>query len=556
MDNPAIRAGTSGLLPCLAVLLLLAWGTHDVYSTFAYEDSGRDLYAAWRFSEGELPYRDFQWNYGPLVLAYYAGLFRLLGPSVLAMMAGYKGLQVAACLFTFVSARRLVGSALAVGAAAVHFFFLNLHHTFNHAGTSLLIAAWTWLVVRNTDPGRPLGRGAVGGMAGVVVGLFWTKPTMGVAVSLGTCLFLLLKGASPGRRIGWPWGRLACVGLLAPALGILGHVPLMWGLPADRWGNCTGLGAAGTPGGHHFSPLQMIETPVRLLLDPAAALDRTPLQYFLAGALTAVLLVWGFPGMARFLRSPSTAGSLLPVFGPIGYLVLGHEFPVIRNQDNLGYNVSGVWSLVLAGLGAHAARNGFGLLPVRYARAVAAVFLVAFGARGAVEDALRLRWSGEGRYVASPRGRVWIWDRPYQETLLTTVERLEAVTEPLERVAYFPRGDLALFLAGRRRATWLGEVGVTFMRGVPWEEDRILAEMRSPPVRWVIASNFMRRTSMPAGDNFGEDFGGRIVAALEAEYEEIARIPPGPLRIFGPELRFNVDDHQVRFLRRKTGERR
>src|SRR5262249_52926600 len=66
-------------------------------------DHGRDLYTAQATLQGQLPYKDYFWNYGPLMPFYYALVFKILGVSVQSMLLGEIILKILCGVFIYLS---------------------------------------------------------------------------------------------------------------------------------------------------------------------------------------------------------------------------------------------------------------------------------------------------------------------------------------------------------------------------------------------------------------------------------------------------------------------
>lgn len=98
-------------LPSLLIVTLgFFWLFHNRGLTV--HDEGYILDAAWRFTQGEVPYRDFFVQYTPGIVFTIGGLFKLTGPSVLAgrlLMVIIGGLI---SLLLYITSRSLIPSLL------------------------------------------------------------------------------------------------------------------------------------------------------------------------------------------------------------------------------------------------------------------------------------------------------------------------------------------------------------------------------------------------------------------------------------------------------------
>jgi hypothetical protein len=211
----ALALGALALLASL--LLVVAWGTWGDLDS----DTGYDLVAGARVADGELPYRDFAYYYGPLAPA-LSGLAALLGGSGVDPAIAL-GLLIAGAivLATYGLARALappLGAFLAAALTAGVAFIPNnysfvLPHT--HAATvgTLLILALLLAAHRYAACARPGWLAAAGACAGLAA---LTKPEPALAALAAAATWLLLRGLA-----GAPWRRelrlLALPAVLVPA---------------------------------------------------------------------------------------------------------------------------------------------------------------------------------------------------------------------------------------------------------------------------------------------------------------------------------------------------
>lgn len=189
--------GLSGLVVLLAALTWATWG--DLSS-----DTGYDLVAGERVANGELPYRDFVYYYGPLA-PFLTGFANLVGGDGLA--AGVAlGFVVTALILagTYVLARRLVGplgaflaTALTAGVAFIpdNYGYI-LPHTFAATLGTLGLLLLLLFVARYSETERDSALVAAGLVAGA---LTLTKPEPVLAGFLAVGVWLVLRSRSGAR---------------------------------------------------------------------------------------------------------------------------------------------------------------------------------------------------------------------------------------------------------------------------------------------------------------------------------------------------------------------
>ena len=204
----------SGLAFFVAVLFALTWRTWGDLDT----DTGYDMVAASRIADGDVPYRDFIYYYGPLAPALGA-LVQLVGFSPLSAAIAL-GLTVTAAILaaTYVLARSftgVLGAALATAiTAAVAFVPNNFNFVLPHTGAATLgmLCVLVLLIALGRATGAP-GTGALL-LAGTAVGLATlTKPEPAAAALLAAVAWVILN-----RRKGASARAVAL--LAAPALAI------------------------------------------------------------------------------------------------------------------------------------------------------------------------------------------------------------------------------------------------------------------------------------------------------------------------------------------------
>ena len=227
-------------LPWLALTaiggLVIELSATDVVPLLATGDSGRDLYAFWRTAEGDAPYRDFYWNYGPLMPYYFAAFLRALGTTIESVLIAAAVLQIACGLAVHGVLRMLVAPAFA-SAGALWFLASDpgFYYTWNHPGAVLAALVALGLVLRQLDrPGTRSGRA----LLPVLVCAVGVKLNAGLATLAATLISLAAIAwwsGAPARRVARAWLVLA-VGTPLVALACI--VPFTFGLPVDYLLQC------------------------------------------------------------------------------------------------------------------------------------------------------------------------------------------------------------------------------------------------------------------------------------------------------------------------------
>ncbi len=115
----------------LIAVALLIWGLffylNNIDGWLINDDEGSYLYAAWRISQGELPYRDFLTPQLPVFLYSGALLIKLFGPSVLALRTVSAWLSLLSVALLYLTARRLFRREVALIAALAFLMHPDLY---------------------------------------------------------------------------------------------------------------------------------------------------------------------------------------------------------------------------------------------------------------------------------------------------------------------------------------------------------------------------------------------------------------------------------------------
>ncbi len=177
-----MRRLPAALLPYAAftLLALISWNRWIE----PYVDSGRELSAGWRISQGEALYRDVRFYHGPLAPYLAAGVDWLTGPSLPARI----GLAAAIALFHLEGLRRLAKRALpparaagvtAIIVAAAFFLRPGGCHLFPFSlDTAIAAAAIAWAL--HLAAGRSSGEGD-SPAALCLLAVLLSRPEMGLA---------------------------------------------------------------------------------------------------------------------------------------------------------------------------------------------------------------------------------------------------------------------------------------------------------------------------------------------------------------------------------------
>jgi hypothetical protein len=588
IEHRTTAAHAALLAVVFAALAAWSWGRWpDVLVDF-----GRELYVAWRLSEGDVLYRDVASFYGPLSPYVNALWFRLFGVGFRTLALCNMAVMAAVTAGVYALVRR-AGAGSRWGALAGGTVFLSMF------GFAHLVANGSFNFVapysHESTHGFALGLGAIlcalkvvdgdsrgarwAAACGLLTGLaFLTKPESVVAAA-GTSV-LLLGIARPSNR------ALAAfaAGLVVPPA--IAFALLSIAMPArDAWTGVLGswafVGNESLRGMWYFAWSMGVDDPARSL----AALARAALPQ----ALFLGLMV-GLAWAAK--KKPKLGGPLALAAAALVLLVLAPAwrarwwFQTARPLP--------LWALIAAATSAWAVRRRRALpdFPVHAARLALAVFALLLlprivlnarlyhygfvlalpatlvvwaalldwipqaldrrGAAGGVvrasalaalavtlafhvsESDTRYRvkvnpvGAGADRFLADVRG-------PF---VAATLQGLAERAAPGETLAVLPEGVMINYLA--RRRTSIPYLTMLPSDAAKFGEDELLGALRRRPPDLVALVH--RDSSEMGAQFFGRDYGQRTMEWIGAHYEPLGGVGDPPL---SPESTFGV-----RILRR------
>ena len=124
---------------CAAFGIVLLHPYLDHQDLLAQGDHGRDLYCFKKTFEGAAPYKDYWWEYGPLMPYYYSLFFKAFGVSIQSVLLGQCILVLLCGTFLYLTAALVMSPWLALAAAMFFWVFRpDPFYTYNHIGATFL----------------------------------------------------------------------------------------------------------------------------------------------------------------------------------------------------------------------------------------------------------------------------------------------------------------------------------------------------------------------------------------------------------------------------------
>lgn len=142
------------LFTAAAALLLF----HNMFyqPSLAQGDHGRDLYAASVVLDGQVPYRDFWWVYGPLMPYYYGLIFKLFGTTIPFMLWGQIFLKIlTGVVFLRILLLFIPASIAFIGGLWFIAMMPEFFYTYNHTGGILALLGVTYGLLAYLRHHRP-----------------------------------------------------------------------------------------------------------------------------------------------------------------------------------------------------------------------------------------------------------------------------------------------------------------------------------------------------------------------------------------------------------------
>jgi len=311
---------------------LVLWPFHDFIVMFSQGDRGRDFYVFQRTMLGDIPYRDYFWNYGPLPPYFYALFLKMFGVSIPSVLIGEIFVKILCGLVIYLSLALFFELPLAF-LGAVWFWIHNpdFFHTGNHLlGILGILTAlhFVFKYIITSDKKWTYG------ILGSVLLVFLSKYNMGLAALAASCVALVMIDTALRRSSFVEKIRLLFPFVLLFAGVFGGYALLLRGLPEYYLRQCFPLPLPGAlktfplegTASAFFYMARLFEVMIReSFVDPEWTLMRAFRQAgFLAVVMAIAWRYWSGP-----LKAPEIPRKkMILVFASMSvFLALGlHEF--------------------------------------------------------------------------------------------------------------------------------------------------------------------------------------------------------------------------------------
>lgn len=224
------------------VALLIHYPQLDYWPLVVQGDLSRDLYVYHRTLLGELPYRDYFYNYGPFMPFYYALFYMFFGVEFPSIIIGFMLLNIISGTMIYLILKKLTTGAMALlGAGWFWLFYDKITFSFNHCGAVPLILLNVYLIFIYHDFPR---KRIFLGVAATIFLLFLIKINIGLSVLVSSFFSIALFRKEKKPEGPFIINTLLILLFLSIVLAVCVYSLLLMGLPDYYLKQCFPLSAS------------------------------------------------------------------------------------------------------------------------------------------------------------------------------------------------------------------------------------------------------------------------------------------------------------------------
>ncbi len=494
-------------------------------------DMGRDLYAFQETLRGHWPCRDYWWQYGPLMLLYYAFWFLVGGVNMVSVRVGLGVLYLLSSLLTYRTLRLFTSPAIAF-LSSLAFLSLNMTWTFNHVGAFpflilSIFSLWKFFLTHQTR--------------WCYLGLLCLVFVASIKINTGLTSFsalyaslLLFCGFFQWKHFETPLDRkhFVFLPLIFSILVFATYAFVYRGVSLDWIDQC--LTIAPKYRTWAYSPW----TNFKHLILRFVVWQRSRL--FWVGAFLAFGVLGNF-GLRKRRLLEGEKEVLLAIMGSLFLFGLANSIEYFTTEgmiyrfDFWFFPVFVLWM----GLFAEGASFLFGRRAKKFLGGLIFLLLLLIPFQNLKQA---YAWRTPERYLNSPEGRVYVGSPPSLAQVLNEgTDFIIRHTKPSQEILAIPYDPLYCFLSNRRHAVR----ELMFMENnliKEKQEEEIIQQLEVKQVPLIIFTNRYRSIEGGVG-YFGKTHCQKLARYVFDRYEEV--------RTFGP---WKVDSgfHAIKVLRRKS----
>ena len=475
-------------------------------------DHGKNLYAAFATMQGQSPYTDYLWFYGPLMPSYYAAFLKQFGINISSVLLGQMVLRVISGVCIYVGLQLFTAPLLAfAGALWFWVFAQDFFYTYNHSGgvtLSLMTICCLLSYIRFQKK-----YWLYFGLA-MIIPLSLVKLNIGLAVWTGFFLSTFWTHKVFGLKI---------QNNLIFFLTALCTVPLILGL---YWLNVRELPFYAIQQClHYFGNDAGNELAKTDILNNILRLGKSTIEYILSSwfhiffwFIVVLSLIYNtILAMKKDteLRFKHTIIILIPSL-ILFYALNLHEY--LLSGVNFRMYWSDAYSVILLflviGLATH--------MNKRWIQHLLALVLIGIaGLHGYYEYKRIETIKVPAQYLTLNEGGIFTTNSPqWIQTVTETTQYLQENLKPDERFFALPYDPLYYFLTQRLSPT--RQLAFFDFLNIPEEQERrIIYELQNEHVNWILISNRSISKEQGAQGIFGETYGTLIAKYLEDHFEQV-----------------------------------
>ncbi|MEW6102614.1 MAG: hypothetical protein AB1630_02150 [bacterium] len=477
----------------------------------ACSDHGRDLYYFLKVKEGQMPYRDFVWLYGPLMLYYYDAFYKLLGINILSVKIGQSLLIFFSTLTIYFSVRKIIGPIYAF-LSSLYFIFIStcfywsitylnnmpvihfpVRHTYNHTGATFVISLLFLLFVKFINSEKRGYLYLMGFFMGILGGI---KINIGVCFFVGTFFFLLFEKNKKD---------LFVFSFIFFLTSLLIYLPFIYSAepnmllksfmflysPAVHFGNI-----------FYFILLPFIKS---------AGVFRTPLNMVSSLPFLASFVLFLSILLTIFLGIKRDDNFRYFLFFTLITLFLFHEFILVSSVYSLEHFSLPSISILLF-LPFTIWRRRF--LLIKYILIGFILFAILYNM---IDGGLRLQRK-EKYWLPFPRANIYVLNHPnWVITMVGVVDFLKKNTRDNEKIIAIPNVPLFSFLSERNNGTPFYSFCLPDRLTLN-DENRVIEDIEREKIRFVLISNTTFAFTRKEAGIFGQTHCIKLAKYLERNY--------------------------------------
>ncbi len=533
----------------LIISSLICFPSHDFIPFLRLGDHGHDLYASWRTSLGEIPYRDYSRFYGPLMPFFYGACFKIGGITIASAQCGWVVIKILSSVLFFACLSVFIEAPIAcLGALWFCAFNLDFFHTFNHIGATTVTLGAIYLLFKYIKEPRAI---SLYWIQIPLLMVFLIKFNIGLAL-LGTTAtaititpaFLGEKHLSKNRRLFFILAAASLVTVIAT------YFLLLRGLPSYYVAQCLMLPLKKTSL-YIFNPLPQLKMLLSYLTkSPGEILTESLLVFRFPANIWATTLmlpflfclVFAFAWRRAQIKPLPLKHFAACLLSTLFLAVVNlHEFFLNTVNYKLYWAVPPflllIWMLI--GLATRKAR-----WPLKAIFFLIAAFMISCKTQldYVLKESVR---QNQKQFMSEPQARIYTsYPDQWTDTVEQVTRYLKENLTPEESFLAIPYEPLYQFLTFKKEPVRENFFCDSF--DIPEKEEKwIISELERKKVNWVLVSNSIRADSPIGNGRFGETYCYYLSIYLKENFK--------PVKSFGDLSKPDnfLGDHSVTILRRK-----